>query len=213
MTVTPLRLLIADDHTVVRAGLRALLEGDPDFNVVAEVGSGEEAVRVAVGLRPDVVLMDLRFGNDGIDGVEAVRLLTAELPGTAVVMLTSYSGHADVVRALQAGARGYVLKAGLPEELFRAVREAATGGIGLASEIVGHLVGRVVTPQLELSEREKEVIRLMADGHSNRSIAQSLFLSEATVKTHLVRVYRKLGVDNRAAAVSEAVRRGLLELT
>ncbi|MGW6933538.1 response regulator [Lentzea sp. NPDC054927] len=215
MTVTPLRLLIADDHTVVRAGLRALLEGEPDFNVVAEVGSGEEAVRVAVGLRPDVVLMDLRFGNaeHGIDGVEAVRLLTAQLPGTAVVMLTSYSGHADVVRALQAGARGYVLKAGLPEELFRAVREAATGGIGLASEVVGHLVGRVVTPPLELSEREKEVIRLMADGHSNRSIAQSLFLSEATVKTHLVRVYRKLGVDNRAAAVSEAVRRGLLELT
>ncbi|NGY65883.1 response regulator transcription factor [Lentzea sp. NEAU-D13] len=215
MTADPLRLLIADDHVVVRAGLRALLDGEPGFDVVAEAGSGEEAVRVAKDLTPDVVLMDLRFGSPdhGIDGVEAVRALTADLPGTAVVMLTSYSGHADVVRALQAGARGYVLKAGPPEELFQAVREAAAGGIGLASEVVGHLVGRVVTPPAELSEREKEVIRLMADGHSNRSIAQSLFLSEATIKTHLVRIYRKLGADNRAAAVSEAVRRGLLELT
>lgn len=215
MTADPLRLLIADDHVVVRAGLRALLDGEPGFDVVAEAGSGEEAVRVAKDLTPDVVLMDLRFGSPdhGIDGVEAVRTLTADLPGTAVVMLTSYSGHADVVRALQAGARGYVLKAGPPEELFQAVREAAAGGIGLASEVVGHLVGRVVTPPAELSEREKEVIRLMADGHSNRSIAQSLFLSEATIKTHLVRIYRKLGADNRAAAVSEAVRRGLLELT
>lgn len=215
MTTAPLRLLIADDHVVVRAGLRALLDGEPGFEVVAEAGSGEEAVRVATDLTPDVVLMDLRFGSPdhGIDGVEAVRALTADLPGTAVVMLTSYSGHADVVRALQAGARGYVLKAGPPEELFQAVREAAAGGIGLASEVVGHLVGRVVTPPAELSEREKEVIRLMADGHSNRSIAQTLFLSEATIKTHLVRIYRKLGADNRAAAVSEAVRRGLLELT
>ena len=215
MTTAPLRLLIADDHVVVRAGLRALLDGEPGFEVVAEAGSGEEAVRVATDLTPDVVLMDLRFGSPdhGIDGVEAVRALTADLPGTAVVMLTSYSGHADVVRALQAGARGYVLKAGPPEELFQAAREAAAGGIGLASEVVGHLVGRVVTPPAELSEREKEVIRLMADGHSNRSIAQTLFLSEATIKTHLVRIYRKLGADNRAAAVSEAVRRGLLELT
>jgi DNA-binding NarL/FixJ family response regulator len=208
MAAVSLRLLIADDHAVVRAGLRALLDGEPGLDVIAEAGSGEEAVRLAIELAPDVVLMDLRFA-DGIDGVEALRRLT----GTAVVMLTSYAGHADVVRALEAGARGYVLKAGPPEALFQAVREAAGGGIGLAQEVVGALVGRVVSPPPELTEREREVVRLMADGHSNRSIAESLFLSEATIKTHLVRIYRKLGVDNRAAAVSEAVRRGLLELT
>ncbi|MEV6878285.1 response regulator transcription factor [Amycolatopsis sp. NPDC051128] len=215
MTTTPLRLLIADDHAVVRAGLRALLDGEPDLEVIAEAGSGEEAVLLAAELAPDVVLMDLRFaGTDrGIDGAEAVRRLTAKAAGTAVVMLTSYSGRADVVRALEAGARGYVLKAGSPEELFLAVREAAAGRIGLASEVVGHLVGQVVSPPPELSEREREVVRLLADGHSNRAIAESLYLSEATVKTHLVRIYRKLGADNRAAAVSEAVRRGLLELT
>ncbi|MFC8663211.1 MULTISPECIES: response regulator [Streptomyces] len=215
MTAPSLRLLIADDHAVVRAGLRALLEGAADLGVIAEASSGEEAVRLTVELTPDVVLMDLRFAGTrhGIDGVEAVRRLAAEAPGTPVVMLTSYSGRAEVVRALEAGARGYVLKAGPPEDLFRAVRSAAVGGMGLAPEVVGDLVGQVVSPVPELTQREREVVRLMADGHSNRSIADSLYLSEATVKTHLVRIYRKLGVDKRAAAVSEAVRRGLLELT
>ncbi|WP_405825006.1 response regulator transcription factor [Streptomyces sp. NBC_01390] len=211
----PLRVLIADDHAVVRAGLRALLEGEPDLEVIAEAGSGEEAVGLVARMLPDVALMDLRFGSPGtgIDGVEAIRRLAAEAPGVAVVMLTSYAGRADVVRALEAGARGYVLKAGPPEELFRAVRGAAAGALGLAPEIVGELVGQVVSPEHELSGREIEVVRLMAEGLSNRAIAAALFLSEATVKTHLVRVYRKLKVDNRAAAVSEAVRRGVLELT
>ncbi|MET8082080.1 response regulator transcription factor [Streptomyces sp. NPDC005303] len=218
MTTSPLRLLIADDHAVVRAGLRALLEGEPDIEVIAESADAEQAVRLAVSLTPDVVLMDLRFEGsdhgDGVaDGVAAVRALAAEAPGVPVVMLTSYSGRVDVVRALEAGARGYVLKAGPPEDLFRAVRSAAVGGMGLAPEVVGGLVGQPVLPAPELTGREREVVRLMADGHSNRSIADSLFLSEATVKTHLVRIYRKLGVDNRAAAVSEAVRRGLLKLT
>jgi DNA-binding NarL/FixJ family response regulator len=210
-----LRLLIADDHSVVRAGLRALLEGEPDLEVVAEAGSGEEAVALALGLAPDLVLMDLRFAGTsrGIDGIEAVRRLAAEAAGIPVVMLTSYSGRADIVRALEAGARGYVLKAGPPEELFRAVRSACVGGMGLAPEIVSDLFGQVAAPRPDLTQRETEVVRLMADGHSNRAIAETLFLSEATVKTHLVRIYRKLGVDNRAAAVSECVRRGLLELT
>ncbi|MET8165892.1 response regulator transcription factor [Streptomyces sp. NPDC005329] len=214
MTGSPLRLLIADDHVVVRAGLRALLEGAAGLDVIGEADSGEEAVRLAVELAPDVVLMDLRFAGAerGIDGVEAVRRLASEAPGMPVVMLTSYSGRADVVRALEAGARGYVLKAGRPEELFRAVRSAVEGGFGLAPELVGHLVGQVTSPAAELTQREAQVVRLMADGHGNRSIAQSLHLSEATVKTHLIRVYRKLGVDNRTAAVTEAVRRGLLEL-
>ncbi|MCI3271826.1 response regulator transcription factor [Streptomyces cylindrosporus] len=218
MTPPPLRLLIADDHAVVRAGLRALLEGEPDLDVIAEAGDPAEAVRLTLSLAPDVVLMDLRFENAGRgtavpDGVEAVRALAARAPAVPVVMLTSYSGRADVVRALEAGARGYVLKAGPPEDLFRAVRGAAAGGLGLAPGIVGGLVGQVAAPAPELTAREREVVRLMADGHSNRAIAESLYLSEATVKTHLVRIYRKLGVDNRAAAVSEAVRRGLLELT
>ncbi|MFF4732675.1 response regulator [Streptomyces mirabilis] len=215
MTAAPLRVLIADDHTVVRAGLRALLAGEPDLDVIAEAGSGEEAVRLGARLTPDVVLMDLRFAGpgQGIDGVEAARRLGARAPGVAVVMLTSYAGRADVVRALEAGARGYVLKAGPPEELFQAVRTAAAGSMGLAAEIVGELVGQVVNPEQDLSHREIEVVRLLAEGHSNRAIAEALYLSEATVKTHLVRVYRKLKVDNRAAAVSEAVRRGLLELT
>ncbi|MDX3457081.1 response regulator transcription factor [Streptomyces sp. ME02-8801-2C] len=213
----PLRVLIADDHAVVRAGLRALLEGEPDLDVIAEAGSGEEAVALVAKLLPDVALMDLRFGGTGgggvIDGIEAIRRLAAEAPGVAVVMLTSSAGRADVVRALEAGARGYVLKAGPPEELFRAVRGAAAGALGLAPEIVGELVGQVVSPEQELSGREIEVVRLMAEGLSNRAIAGALFLSEATIKTHLVRVYRKLKVDNRAAAVSEAVRRGVLELS
>ncbi|MEV4448568.1 MULTISPECIES: response regulator [Streptomyces] len=215
MTAAPLRVLIADDHTVVRAGLRALLAGEPDLDVIAEAGSGEEAVRLGARLTPDVVLMDLRFAGpgQGIDGVEAARRLGARAPGVAVVMLTSYAGRADVVRALEAGARGYVLKAGPPEELFQAVRTAAAGSMGLAAEIVGELVGQVVNPEQDLSHREIEVVRLLAEGRSNRAIAEALYLSEATVKTHLVRVYRKLRVDNRAAAVSEAVRRGLLELT
>ncbi|MFD8005054.1 response regulator [Streptomyces mirabilis] len=215
MTAAPLRVLIADDHTVVRAGLRALLAGEPDLDVIAEAGSGEEAVRLGARLTPDVVLMDLRFAGpgQGIDGVEAARRLGARAPGVAVVMLTSYAGRADVVRALEAGARGYVLKAGPPEELFQAVRTAAAGSMGLAAEIVGELVGQVVNPEQDLSHREIEVVRLLAEGRSNRAIAEALYLSEATVKTHLVRVYRKLKVDNRAAAVSEAVRRGLLELT
>jgi DNA-binding NarL/FixJ family response regulator len=159
--------------------------------------------------------MDLRFAGTsrGIDGIEAVRRLAAEAAGIPVVMLTSYSGRADIVRALEAGARGYVLKAGPPEELFRAVRSACVGGMGLAPEIVSDLFGQVAAPRPDLTQRETEVVRLMADGHSNRAIAETLFLSEATVKTHLVRIYRKLGVDNRAAAVSECVRRGLLELT
>lgn len=197
------RLVIADDHAVVRAGLRALLEGEPDLEVIAEAGSGDEAVRLAMELKPDVVLMDLRFAGSAVDGIEAVRRLTVEAPAVPALMLTSFSGRTDVVRALEAGARGYVLKAGPPEELFRAVRGAAAGALALAPEVVGELVGQVVSPDVDLTGREIEVVRLAAEGLSNRAIAQALFLSEATVKTHLVRIYRKLKVENRAAAVTE----------
>ncbi|MFF9776421.1 response regulator [Streptomyces sp. NPDC013978] len=212
-----LRVLIVDDHVVVRAGLRALLTGEPGFDVVGETGDGEEAVRLTARLRPDVVLMDLRLTDDTApgpraDGLAATRRIAAETPGSRVVVLTSSGTRGDVVRAMEAGARGYVLKAGPPEELFRAVRAAAAGGTGLAPEAAGHLAGHLADPGTVLSDREIEVVRLLALGHSNRSIAASLFLSEATVKTHLVRVYRKLGTENRASTVSEAVRRGLLEL-
>ena len=215
MRAGTLRVMIADDHAVVRAGLRALLDGEADFQVIAEASSGEEAVGLTLELVPDVVLMDLRFAGaaHGVDGVEAVRRLAAHAPGVPVVILTSYASRADTLRALEAGARGYVLKAGPPEELFRAVRNAAAGGMGLAPEIIGDLVGQAINPSPELTAREIGVIQLLANGHGNRAIADSLFLSEATVKTHLVRIYRKLGVDNRAAAVSEAVRRGLLDIS
>ncbi|SNX66346.1 LuxR family two component transcriptional regulator [Streptomyces sp. TLI_55] len=210
-----LRILIVDDHTVVRAGLRALLEGEPGFDVVGESGDGLEAVRLVKRLGPDVVLMDLRLtepgaAGDGIDGIEATRRILAADARVRVVVLTSYGSQADVLRAVEAGARGYVLKAGPPEELFRAVRAAAAGGLALAPEAAASALGRA--PEPPLSEREIEVVRLLAQGHSNRVIAGALFLAEATVKTHLVRIYRKLGAENRAAAVSEAVRLGLIEL-
>jgi DNA-binding NarL/FixJ family response regulator len=215
MSPVPLRILLVDDHAVVRAGLRALIEGEPGLTVVGETGDGQEAVRLVPALRPDVVLMDLRLaggdGGGGIDGVEATRRLTAAAPGTNVVMLTGYGTRADVVRAVEAGARGYVLKAGPPEELFRAVRTAASGSMGLAPQAADLLVSQVTDPARALSEREIEVVRLLARGLGNRAIAAALFVTEATVKTHLVRLYRKLGADNRAGAVSEAVRRGLVE--
>ncbi|GAA4006034.1 MULTISPECIES: response regulator transcription factor [Streptomyces] len=213
----PLRILIVDDHTVVRAGLRALLEGEPDFDVVGETGDGNDAVRLVGGLRPDVVLMDLRLSEVGaagsrVDGIEATRRILAASAGVRVVVLTSYGSQADVLRAVEAGARGYVLKAGPPEELFRAVRAAAAGGMALAPEAAARVVGYTAEPGPGLSEREVEVVRLLARGHSNRAIAGALFLAEATVKTHLVRIYRKLGTENRAATVSEAVRRGLIDV-
>jgi DNA-binding NarL/FixJ family response regulator len=208
------RVMLVDDHAVVRAGLRALFMGEPDLDVVGETADGEEAVRLVGVLRPDVVLMDMRLadGGGGIDGVETTRRVTAAVPGTTVVMLTSSGSKADVVRAMQAGARGYVLKAGAPEELFRAVRTAASGGVGLAAEAASRLVSEVTDPGRTLSPREIEVLRLLAQGLGNRAIAAGLFLTEATVKTHLVRIYRKLDADNRAGAVSEAVRRGIVEL-
>ncbi|WP_149830727.1 response regulator transcription factor [Streptomyces tailanensis] len=214
---TPLRVLIVDDHAVVRAGLRALLTGEPGFDVIDETGDGEEAVRLAARLRPDVVLMDLRLTDDSapgdrVNGLDATRRITAGTPDTRVVVLTSYGSQGDVVRAMEAGARGYILKAGPPEELFRAVRAAAGGGMGLAPEVAGHLAGPMADPGIVLTDREIEVVRLLARGHSNRTIAASLHLTEATIKTHLVRIYRKLGTENRASTVSEAVRRGLLEL-
>jgi DNA-binding NarL/FixJ family response regulator len=227
-----LRILIVDDHTVVRAGLRALLDSEPGFAVAGETGDGTDAVHLVEQLRPDVVLMDLRLsdtgtsgsgtsGNgtagsgtsgSGIDGVEATRRILATSTTARVVVLTSHGHQADVLRAVEAGARGYVLKAGPPEELFRAIRAAAAGGMALAPEAAAQFIGRPAESGPLLSDREIEVVRLLAHGHTNRTIAGTLHLAEATIKTHLVRIYRKLGTENRAGTVTEAVRLGLIEL-
>jgi DNA-binding NarL/FixJ family response regulator len=214
MNATPIRILLVDDHRMFRAGLHALLDGEPDLLIVGEAGNGADAVRLVAELRPDVILMDLRLTGDrgGLDGIEATRQIVATTPGTAVVVLTSYGTQADVVRAMAAGARGYVLKAGEPEELFEAVRTAARGDLGLSPQATARIVGHLTDPDPILTGREVEVIRLVAQGLSNRAIATALFLTEATVKTHLIRLYRKLGADNRTSAVSEAVRRGLVDI-
>lgn len=214
MNGTPTRILLVDDHRMFRAGLCALLEGEPDLRIAGEAGNGADAVRLAAELRPDVILMDLRLTGDsgGIDGVEATRRIAATVPAAAVVVLTSYGTQADVVRAMAAGARGYVLKAGEPDELFEAVRTAARGDLGLSPQAAARIVGHLTAPEAVLTGREVEVVRLVAQGLSNRAIATALFLTEATVKTHLIRIYRKLGADNRTSAVSEAVRRGLVDI-
>ena len=182
------------------------------MEVVGEAAGGEEAVRAARRLRPEVVLMDLRLDehNGGIDGTEATRRIIADCPGTKIVVLTSHSTRSDVQRALDAGALGYVLKAGPPDELFRAVRAAATGGLTLSPE-AAVLFARGGKQPL-LSDREIQVLRLLAEGMTNRAIAKSLFLTEATVKSHLVRIFRKLDTDSRSATIAEAHRRGLINL-
>jgi DNA-binding NarL/FixJ family response regulator len=214
--VATIRILIVDDHIVVRAGLRALLSGEPGFVIIGESGNGLEAVALARRLAPDVVLMDLRLSDgagtgEGTDGIDATRRITATVPESRVVVLTSYDSQEIVIRAIEAGARGYVLKAGPPEELFRAVRAAATGGMALAPEAAERLTSRMSDPAPALSDRETQVVRLLAEGRNNRDIAAALFLSEATIKTHLVRIYRKLGTENRVSTVAEAARRGLIE--
>jgi DNA-binding NarL/FixJ family response regulator len=209
-----IRILIVDDHAVVRAGLRALIDGESDtMRVVDEAAGGEQAVRLAALLAPDVVLMDLRLDehDGGFDGTEATRRILAQAPGTKVVVLTSHSNRSDVRRALDAGALGYVLKAGPPEELFRAIHTAAAGGLTLSPEAAALYTARD-TAASTLSGRELEVIRLLAEGLTNRAIAKALFLTEATVKSHLVRIYRKLDTDSRSATIAEAHRRGLIDL-
>lgn len=203
-----IRVMLVDDHPVVRAGLRGMLAGESDIEVVGEAGSGDEARVRAPSLAPDVVLMDLRM--PGGDGVTA----TGHLAGIAhVVVLTTYETDADITRAVAAGAVGYLLKDAPVAELARAIRAAARGETVLAPSVAARLVGTVRSGQGQgLSERELEVLRLVADGASNAEIGRRLHISEATVKTHLLRSYQKLGVSDRTAAVTSAVRRGLLEL-
>jgi DNA-binding NarL/FixJ family response regulator len=204
-----IRLLIVDDHPIVRDGLRGAFAGNPEFEVVGEAGDGSEAVKQAGVLRPDVVLMDLRMPR--MDGVEAIRKLQREEPAIRVLVLTTFDTDSDVLPAIEAGATGYLLKDAPVDELLRAVRAAARGESVLAPTVAGRLMGRVRQPvQGTLSQRELQVLKLIADGATNREAAAKLFISEASIKTHLLHIYDKLGVRDRAAAVGEAFRRGLV---
>ncbi|RFU85940.1 DNA-binding response regulator [Streptomyces triticagri] len=213
--MTAVRVLLCDDHAVVRAGLRALLASTEGIEVVGEAGSGEEALDMAAALRPDVVLMDLQLGT-GMDGVTATRRLTssdaspAGDPPPQVLVLTMFDTDADIERAVAAGATGYLLKAEPPERLFAAVRDAASGRTALSGSVADRVVSRLRAPGPALTPREREILARLAEGLGNREIARALFLSEGTVKTHLGRVYAKLGVHTRSGAVAAAARHRLL---
>ncbi|WP_067574604.1 LuxR C-terminal-related transcriptional regulator [Nocardia acidivorans] len=211
-----IRILLADDHAIVRAGLRALLdsgvaESDSggDIDVVGEVATAEEAVAFCSTTAVDLVLMDLRFGpgKSGADATAALR----ELPDPPnVLVVTNYDTDADILGAIEAGAVGYILKDTPPSELLAAVRSAAEGESVLSPSVASRLMTRVRKPDTTLSPREIEVLRLVADGHSNREIGRRLFLSETTVKSHLVHIYAKLGVKSRTSAVARARERGAI---
>ncbi|MDQ2722911.1 MAG: response regulator transcription factor [Actinomycetota bacterium] len=204
-----IRLLLADDHPVVRAGLRAVLETEPDFHVVAEAPTAEQAITLAAELDVDVVLMDLQFGA-GMHGSAATAMITAQPHAPHVLVLTTYDTDADILAAIEAGAVGYLLKDAPPEELATAVRTAAAGKSALSPAVALRLMDRLRVPDAALSRREIEVLQLVADGHSNLQISQQLFLSQATVKSHLAHIYTKLSVDSRTSAVAVATARGLI---
>ncbi|MGW7574570.1 response regulator [Streptomyces sp. NPDC054765] len=203
------RLLLADDHPVVRAGLRAVLETEPDFEIVADVPTAEQAVDLAERLGADVVLMDLQFGGRML-GSQATAAITARPGAPRVLVLTTYDTDADILAAIEAGATGYLLKDAPPEELAAAVRTAAAGKSALAPTVALRLMDRMRAPATALSRRETEVLQLVADGLSNAAISKRLFLSQATVKSHLVHIYSKLGVDSRTSAVAAAGAQGLI---
>ena len=211
----PVRVLVADDHPVVRAGLRALLSAEPGLAVVAEAGSGEETVLMARQHQPDVVLMDLRMPGAG--GMAAIRQLSADQPGVRVVVLTTYDSDADILPAVEAGAAGYLLKDTPRDTLVSAIFAAARGETVLAPSVAGRLVNRLRAAPPDapaaretLSARETEVLVLAGRGLTNAQIGGELFVSEATVKTHLLRAYAKLGVSGRTAAVTRAMELGML---
>jgi DNA-binding NarL/FixJ family response regulator len=205
----PIGLLIVDDHPVVRDGLSGMFARDADFQVLGEAENGSEALAAAVRLAPDVILMDLRMPE--MDGVSAIKRLSEAGVNARVLVLTTYDSDSEVLSAIEAGATGYLLKDAPRPELLRAVRAAARGETVLSPPVATRLLEQVREPSQDaLSQRELEVLELIAHGATNRQAAANLFISEATVKTHLVHIYAKLGVNDRAAAVAEAFQRGLL---
>ena len=204
-------VMLVDDHPVVRAGVRAVVEAHPDLRVVAEAADGAEALRIleAASGPVDVVLMDLQMG-EGMDGVSATRAVRERRPDVQVLILTTFDTEADILAAVDAGAAGYLLKDAPSEEIARAVRQAAAGQKALAPQVAATLMGRMAGGADVLSAREIELLELIARGATNKAAATELFISEATVKTHLVHVFQKLGVDNRTRAVDEARRRRII---
>ncbi|MEU4563401.1 response regulator transcription factor [Actinoplanes sp. NPDC023936] len=209
MSEHTIRLVVADDHPVVRDGLATMFASAPGFTVVGEAADGAEAVRMAQALSPDVILMDLRM--PGTDGLTAITELARTGNPARVLVLTTYDNDAHVLPAIEAGATGYLLKDSPREDLLRGVRAAARGETVLSPSVAMRLVNRVRTPAPQLlSQRELEVLHLVAAGNTNREAAARLFITEATVKSHLLNIYAKLGVSDRAAAVAEAYNRRLL---
>ena len=202
-------VLLVDDHPVVREGLRGMISAESDLTVVGEAGSGGEAVAMAESLRPDVILMDLRMPD--VDGVTATERILAALPETRVLVVTTYETDTDILRAVEAGAAGYLLKDATRAELAEAVREATRGKTVLAPAVADRLARWVrKPPAVTLSAREIEILALVAKGKTNAEIGRSLYIGEATVKTHLLRVFNKLEVSDRTAAVTTAMSLGLL---
>lgn len=205
-----IRIVIADDHPIVRSGLVSLLEGLGDVAVVAQHGSAEELLAWLEGNDCDLVLLDLQFGDGRMTGAEATRRISAP-GGPAVLILTTYATDADILAALEAGARGYLLKDTPTGELERAIRAAAAGEPALSPAVQQRLLRRVLDPATTLTQRELDVLRLAAAGLSNSQIAAELYITLATVKTHLAHTYAKLGVSSRTAAIAAARERGLIE--
>lgn len=206
-----IRLIIVDDHPVVREGLAGMLAKQPDFEVVAMAANGAEGVALAAEHQPDVILTDLRMPV--MDGVAAIEAIRKERPAANILVLTTYDSDADIVRAIEAGATGYLLKDAPPEELFRSIRAAARGESALSPAVAGRLMSRMRAPAEEnLSAREIEVLDLVARGASNKEIGKRLHISTATVKTHLVHIYGKLGVNDRTSAVTAALERKIISL-
>lgn len=206
-----IRLVIVDDHPVVRDGLRGMLESQPEFEVIGEAANGEQAVQLASSLKPDVMLMDLRMPV--MDGVTALGEIKTSSPTVQVLVLTTYDSDADILPAIEAGARGYLLKDTSREDLYSAIRATARGESVLSPGVAARIIGQMRAPAEEkLSSRELEVLQLVAEGHSNSEIASRLHISQATVKSHLIHIFDKLGVSDRTAAVTVALRRGILSL-
>lgn len=206
MTTT---VLLVDDHPVVRSGLRAVLDGTGTVQVVGEAATGEEALTLAAHLHPDVVLCDLRLGR-GIDGIQTTAALRALDPAPAVLMLTTFDRDAEILGAIDAGAAGYLLKEFAPEVIIEGIQRAAAGDTVLTPDLASRVLKGMRSPLPKLTEREVDVLRLVATGAANREIAHALFVTEATVKSHLVHIFSKLGVDSRSRAIHVAQETGLI---